>query len=1056
MDDAASGQERESTELSSEEARLLQARKERPYQYTAHTAYIDLLREAFLTAPANEKRRTLAKVRQARNDMSQLFPMDENRWLEWINDEQSQAETIDERLEVMDLCTRAVTDQVASVKLFKAYADFVEAQHIFATSAAASGNVTMAEYKDLFSLETVVDTYRQGAEATAHDIANSRLLWDKYLDLVMRDLAAAPSDSKIQRVYDMFLARLGTPHANIEETWAAFSQFVTQYDNAHYEKTMVKFNKIYSAAAAKNSEREVYEFPLRREMNANKTPTEEETRIWAEYLEWETSQPKKKLDEAMACALYERCLLRLGQAAKVWEDYVFFLLEKCHNSMPKVISVLQRATRACPWSGTLWSQQIIALEKGFKSFEEVSEVKHKATKTELLDLGGQEELLKVNIAWCGFLRRRAFERNAAEEDLDMAEMGIGEAVTESEHGQFPDPDYRLHRIQINFYTEAKKFDRARTIWKDLSKKKGSSYEYWLRYYSWELAYGTKEAAGNILKRAVQIKGLDWPEKILDVWKTHVEDFGSITEVESMLVKHRRFAMDVAKRRAIEHEQYAQQVPAEAEPAHQAEVEARPKASSKRPRSDADADAEESQPTPKKAKPVLSSLPDSSATADVNTTTAQQPVKRDREHLTIICRNLPKNTPEVKIRQFFRDCGDINSLKFVDGVATVEFDSRDGVLAAQTKDGKLFEGQAIEITVGTGTTLYVTNFPPVADEAYLRSLFSPFGDIVDIRFPSLKYNTNRRFCYIQFSTPEAAQRATSMEGTQLGEKENLIARISAPEKKQQRANPTAEGRELFIRNIDFKITENDIRTLFSQYGNVEKVHFLPGQRPGTHRGTGFLVFDTKEAADAALVLNGHTLNGRNLDVSIAQVKGAIAAGAAKPAATATLVDRTAGDAPAPNFQAIKTKTLGIMNLADTVNEARLRTLFEPYGSLRKVTLRPDHAGALVEFDNVADAGKASLALEGTNIDGQNIEIGDLETLMKRKPEKKVTKGFVSQKQQQRFVPAIVARPGQGPKKRGLGFSGAMSKKTTEKGEGEKTEAKGGKSNEDFKRMFLKEE
>jgi hypothetical protein len=44
------------------------------------------------------------------------------------------------------------------------------------------------------------------------------------------------------------------------------------------------------------------------------------------------------------------------------------------------------------------------------------------------------------------------------------------------------------------------------------------------------------------------------------------------------------------------------------------------------------------------------------------------------------------------------------------------------LTAQTRDMKTFDGNAIEVLVGTGTTLYVANYPPTADEAYIRDLF----------------------------------------------------------------------------------------------------------------------------------------------------------------------------------------------------------------------------------------------------------------------------------------------------------------------------------------------
>lgn len=59
-------------------------------------------------------------------------------------------------------------------------------------------------------------------------------------------------------------------------------------------------------------------------------------------------------------------------------------------------------------------------------------------------------------------------------------------------------------------------------------------------------------------------------------------------------------------------------------------------------------------------------------------------------------------------------------------ATIEFDSKEDVLAAQTKDMKSFDGNPIEIQVGTGLTLFITNFPPTADEDFIRQKFAKVG------------------------------------------------------------------------------------------------------------------------------------------------------------------------------------------------------------------------------------------------------------------------------------------------------------------------------------------
>lgn len=185
------------------------------------------------------------------------------------------------------------------------------------------------------------------------------------------------------------------------------------------------------------------------------------------------------------------------------------------------------------------------------------------------------------------------------------------------------------------------------------------------------------------------------------------------------------------------------------------------------------------------------------------------------------------------------------------------------------------------------------------------------------------------------------------------------------------------------------------------------------------------------------------------------------------------------ASAPSFDSIKKKTLGVMNIADTVNDTKIREMFERYGPLRKVALRPDHQGAIVEFESVADAGKATLALDGCELAGKRIAIGSLPDLMKQKPEVKQTKGFatVGKKEEGKgaffAAPSSVIRGGagaaRGQKRRvGLGFTGSIGRpKAATGGEEEaKKNAEGdalmtdgepekpAKSNADFKAMFLR--
>lgn len=111
-----------------------------------------------------------------------------------------------------------------------------------------------------------------------------------------------------------------------------------------------------------------------------------------------------------------------------------------------------------------------------------------------------------------------------------------------------------------------------------------------------------------------------------------------------------------------------------------------------------------------------------------------------------------------------------------------------------------------------------------------------------------------------------------------------------------------------------------------------------------------------------------------------------------------------------------RTLGLMNVPDTVNDARIRALVEPYGALVKVILRPDHQGAIVEFADVNVAGKASLELEGQEIaPGRPLHVGTVPEMLKQSAEKKNTRTVQSNQLKEKnggfFAPGPVRRPQQ---------------------------------------------
>ena len=76
--------------------------------------------------------------------------------------------------------------------------------------------------------------------------------------------------------------------------------------------------------------------------------------------------------------------------------------------------------------------------------------------------------------------------------------------------------------------------------------------------------------------------------------------------------------------------------------------------------------------------------------------------------------------------------------------------------------------------------------------------------------------------------------------------------------------------LFVGNLSFETTENDLQDMFAAHGTVIEVNLMMDRFSGRSRGFAFVTMETKEAADAATqALNGKNNNGRNLTVNEAR-------------------------------------------------------------------------------------------------------------------------------------------------------------------------------------------
>jgi cold-inducible RNA-binding protein len=77
-------------------------------------------------------------------------------------------------------------------------------------------------------------------------------------------------------------------------------------------------------------------------------------------------------------------------------------------------------------------------------------------------------------------------------------------------------------------------------------------------------------------------------------------------------------------------------------------------------------------------------------------------------------------------------------------------------------------------------------------------------------------------------------------------------------------------KLFVGNLSFNITENDLQDAFAAHGSVVETNLMMDRVSGRPRGFAFVTMSTPEEAQAAIdALNGRELSGRALTVNVAK-------------------------------------------------------------------------------------------------------------------------------------------------------------------------------------------
>ena len=83
-----------------------------------------------------------------------------------------------------------------------------------------------------------------------------------------------------------------------------------------------------------------------------------------------------------------------------------------------------------------------------------------------------------------------------------------------------------------------------------------------------------------------------------------------------------------------------------------------------------------------------------------------------------------------------------------------------------------------------------------------------------------------------------------------------------------------GKKLYVGNLPFSITEDELRQHFEPHGPIQSVNVITDRETGRARGFAFVEFEDSESAEKAMqALDGRDVGGRTLRVNEAHERGA---------------------------------------------------------------------------------------------------------------------------------------------------------------------------------------
>ncbi|XP_036027973.1 squamous cell carcinoma antigen recognized by T-cells 3 isoform X2 [Onychomys torridus] len=767
------------------------------FDYNCHVELIRLLR---LEGELN-------KVRMARQKMSELFPLTEELWLEWLHDEISMAMDGLDREHVYELFERAVKDYICP-NIWLEY-----------------GQYSVGGIGQKGGLEKVRSVFERALSSVGLHMTKGLAIWEAYREFESAIVEAV----RLEKVHSLFRRQLAIPLYDMEATFAEYEEWseepMPESVLQNYQKALEQLEKYK---------------PFEEALLQAEAPRLAE---YQAYIDFEM----KIGDPARIQLIFERALVENCLVPDLWIRYSRYL-DRQLKVKDLVLSVHSRAVRNCPWTVALWSRYLLAMERHGVDHQMISATFETALSAGFIQATDYVEIWQVHL---DYLRRRVDFRQDSSKELEELRSMFTRALeylqqeVEERFSESGDPSCVI--MQSWARVEARlcnNMQKARELWDSIMTRGNAKYaNMWLEYYNLERAHGDTQHCRKALHRAVQCTS-DYPEHVCEVLLTMERTEGTLEDWDVAVQKTETRLARVNEQRMKAAEKEAALVQQEEERAEQRKkVRAEKKAQKKKKTRGADkrkadeederewGEEEEEQPCKRRRleNNVAAATKEDMEVAGKCVTIDVAPPSKQKEKaaslkldmpkvahdsskdsVTVFVSNLPysMDEPEVKLRPLFEACGEVVQIRPVfsnrgdfRGYCYIEFKEEKSARQALELDRKNVEGRPMFVSPCVdksknpdfkvfrySTTLekhklFISGLPFSCTKEELEDICKAHGTVKDLRLVTNRAGKPKGLAYVEYENEsQASQAVMKMDGMTIKENVIKVAISNPPQRK----------------------------------------------------------------------------------------------------------------------------------------------------------------------------------------------------------------------------------------------------------------------------------